>query len=71
MPSQPRDLRVNEIGETSIGLQWAKPNQIGEQILSYELYWNDTYVKVDITNNIYIYIFIYLSCLQLFNQLSY
>lgn len=46
VPSQPRDLRVNEIGETSIGLQWAKPNQVGEQILSYELYWNDTYAKV-------------------------
>lgn len=46
MPSQPRDLRVSDIGETSIGLQWAKPNQVGEQILSYELYWNDTYAKV-------------------------
>ncbi|XP_025425132.1 tyrosine-protein phosphatase Lar isoform X2 [Sipha flava] len=45
VPSQPRDLRVNEIEETSIGLQWAKPNQVGEQILSYELYWNDTYAK--------------------------
>lgn len=55
MPSQPRDLRVNEIGETSIGLQWAKPNQVGEQILSYELYWNDTYAQVDITNYIYTY----------------
>lgn len=53
MPSQPRDLRVNEIGETSIGLQWAKPTQVGEQILSYELYWNDTYAKV----NLMIYIF--------------
>lgn len=46
MPSQPRDLRVSDIGETSIELQWAKPNQVGEQILSYELYWNDTYAKV-------------------------
>lgn len=46
VPSQPRELRVSEIGETSIVLQWAKPNQVGEQILSYELYWNDTYAKV-------------------------
>ncbi|XP_050443629.1 tyrosine-protein phosphatase Lar isoform X3 [Adelges cooleyi] len=41
VPNQPKDLRISEIGETSIVLQWAKPN--AEQILSYELYWNDTY----------------------------
>lgn len=37
---------MSDIGETSIGIQWAKPNQVSEQILSYELYWNDTYAKV-------------------------
>lgn len=68
MPSQPRDLRVNEIGETSIGLQWAKPNQVGEQILSYELYWNDTYAKVDTT--IITYIFIYSSYNFLINSFT-
>ncbi|VVC24819.1 Hypothetical protein CINCED_3A017850 [Cinara cedri] len=45
VPSQPRDLRVTEIGETTIAFQWAKPNQVGEQILSYEIHWNDTYAK--------------------------
>ncbi|XP_050531444.1 tyrosine-protein phosphatase Lar isoform X2 [Daktulosphaira vitifoliae] len=45
VPSQPRDLRIGEIGETSIVLQWSKPNHNAEQMSGYELHWNDTYAK--------------------------
>lgn len=46
VPSQPRDLRAADIGETSVTLAWSKPTHSGENIISYELYWNDTYAKV-------------------------
>lgn len=45
VPSQPNMLRATDIGETSVTLQWSKPAHSGENILSYELYWNDTYAK--------------------------
>ncbi|XP_020708529.1 tyrosine-protein phosphatase Lar isoform X6 [Athalia rosae] len=45
VPSQPNMLRATEIGETSVKLQWSKPAHSGENILSYELYWNDTYAN--------------------------
>uniref|UniRef100_A0A8D8LSC0 protein-tyrosine-phosphatase n=1 Tax=Cacopsylla melanoneura TaxID=428564 RepID=A0A8D8LSC0_9HEMI len=45
VPSQPRDLRAVDIGETTVTLAWSKPTHSGENIISYELYWNDTYAK--------------------------
>nr|XP_022917798.1 tyrosine-protein phosphatase Lar isoform X3 [Onthophagus taurus] len=45
VPSQPSNLRASDIGETSVTLQWSKPVHSGESIVSYELYWNDTYAK--------------------------
>lgn len=46
VPSQPRDLRATEIGETSITLEWNTPSHSGENIVGYDLMWNDTYSKV-------------------------
>ncbi|XP_072749462.1 tyrosine-protein phosphatase Lar isoform X5 [Anoplolepis gracilipes] len=45
VPSQPEMLTAVEIGETKVMLQWSKPAHSAENILSYELYWNDTYAK--------------------------
>ncbi|XP_015116835.1 tyrosine-protein phosphatase Lar isoform X1 [Diachasma alloeum] len=45
VPSQPENLSVVDIGETSVTLRWSKPAHSAENILSYELYWNDTYAK--------------------------
>ncbi|XP_025828813.1 tyrosine-protein phosphatase Lar isoform X1 [Agrilus planipennis] len=45
VPSQPSNLRASDIGETSVTLEWSKPSHSGESIVSYELYWNDTYAK--------------------------
>ncbi|XP_057663136.1 tyrosine-protein phosphatase Lar isoform X3 [Diorhabda carinulata] len=45
VPSQPSNLRTSDIGESSVTLQWTKPSHSGENIVSYELYWNDTYAK--------------------------
>ncbi|XP_044016557.1 tyrosine-protein phosphatase Lar isoform X5 [Aphidius gifuensis] len=45
VPSQPENLSVVETGESSVTLQWSKPAHSAENILSYELYWNDTYAK--------------------------
>ncbi|XP_051170943.1 tyrosine-protein phosphatase Lar isoform X3 [Leptopilina boulardi] len=45
VPSQPENLQAVELGETKITLQWDKPAHSAENILSYELYWNDTYAK--------------------------
>ncbi|XP_011267774.1 tyrosine-protein phosphatase Lar isoform X7 [Camponotus floridanus] len=45
VPSQPEMLTAVEIGETTVMLQWSKPAHSAENILSYELYWNDTYAK--------------------------
>lgn len=45
VPSQPSNLRAPDTGETTVTLQWTKPTHSGETIVSYELYWNDTYAK--------------------------
>ncbi|XP_075224407.1 tyrosine-protein phosphatase Lar isoform X3 [Lycorma delicatula] len=45
VPSQPSNLRATDVGETSVSLQWSRPSHSGENIVSYELYWNDTYAK--------------------------
>jgi len=48
VPSQPEMLTAVDIGETKVTLQWSKPAHSAENILSYELYWNDTYAKVGV-----------------------
>ncbi|XP_054009026.1 tyrosine-protein phosphatase Lar isoform X5 [Hylaeus anthracinus] len=45
VPSQPEMLTAVDTGETKVTLQWSKPTHSAENILSYELYWNDTYAK--------------------------
>ncbi|KAK0161669.1 hypothetical protein PV327_008088 [Microctonus hyperodae] len=57
VPSQPENLSVVDIGESSVTLQWSKPAHSAENILSYELYWNDTYAmekhhrRISVTDN--------------------
>jgi receptor-type tyrosine-protein phosphatase F len=53
VPGQPHNLEAKDIDETSVLLTWSRPLAAGENIVSYELYWNDTYDKV---------IFVKLSC---------
>nr|XP_018903286.1 PREDICTED: tyrosine-protein phosphatase Lar isoform X3 [Bemisia tabaci] len=43
VPSQPQDLNYTDTGETSVTLSWTKPSHSEGNIISYELYWNDTY----------------------------
>ncbi|XP_044737145.1 tyrosine-protein phosphatase Lar isoform X1 [Chrysoperla carnea] len=45
VPSQPDGLRATDIGETSVTLQWSRPQHSSENIVDYELYWNDTYAN--------------------------
>ncbi|XP_026732873.1 tyrosine-protein phosphatase Lar isoform X1 [Trichoplusia ni] len=45
VPSQPSNLIAVEAGETSVTLSWRRPAHAGDNIVSYELYWNDTYAK--------------------------
>ncbi|XP_041986321.1 tyrosine-protein phosphatase Lar isoform X5 [Aricia agestis] len=45
VPSQPSNLMAVEAGETSVMLTWRRPAHAGDNIVSYELYWNDTYAK--------------------------
>ncbi|XP_017884551.1 tyrosine-protein phosphatase Lar isoform X7 [Ceratina calcarata] len=57
VPSQPEMLTAVDIGETKVTLQWTKPAHSAENIISYELYWNDTYAqekhhrKIPVTEN--------------------
>ena len=42
--SDPHDCDPgSQVGSTSIKLQWEQPDHSGENIISYEMYWNDTY----------------------------
>lgn len=45
VPSQPSNFRAIDIGETVVTLSWSKPLHSGENIVHYELYWNDTYAN--------------------------
>ncbi|KAL4709306.1 hypothetical protein ACJJTC_013366 [Scirpophaga incertulas] len=45
VPSQPSNLMVSDVGETTVMLTWRRPVHAGDNIVSYELYWNDTYAK--------------------------
>merc|ERR1711997_512870 len=46
VPGQPTNFRILENGATSVSLAWDPPNHAGENIISYELYWNDTYGRL-------------------------
>ena len=43
VPSQPNNLEAIDVSETSVKLEWEKAEMPTEEIVSYELYWNDTY----------------------------
>ncbi|XP_035795173.1 tyrosine-protein phosphatase Lar-like isoform X2 [Anopheles albimanus] len=45
VPSQPSNFRATDVGETAVTLQWSRPAHSGENIVHYELYWNDTYAN--------------------------
>lgn len=45
VPSQPSNFHATDIGETDVVLQWSKPLHSNENIVHYELYWNDTYAN--------------------------
>ncbi|XP_049549044.1 tyrosine-protein phosphatase Lar isoform X1 [Anopheles darlingi] len=45
VPSQPSNFRATDVGETAVTLQWSRPSHSGENIVHYELYWNDTYAN--------------------------
>jgi len=45
VPGQPSNFRVIETRATSVKLGWQPPAHSGENIISYELYWNDTFSK--------------------------
>lgn len=45
VPSQPSNFRTVDIGETAVTLQWNRPSHSSENIVHFELYWNDTYAN--------------------------
>ena len=53
VPSQPSNLRAVESRATSITLAWEQPSHSGDNIVSYELYWNDTF-SGDVCNHVFL-----------------
>ena len=43
VPGQPTNIRVIDQQATSLMLEWSPPIHSGENIIAYELYWNDTF----------------------------
>ena len=43
VPGQPTNIRVVDQQATSLMLEWSPPIHSGENIIAYELYWNDTF----------------------------
>ncbi|XP_071033354.1 tyrosine-protein phosphatase Lar isoform X4 [Parasteatoda tepidariorum] len=43
VPSQPTNLRAVPTSATTVQLSWTRPTHTGENIIGYELYWNDTF----------------------------
>ena len=46
VPGQPTNFRIVVNGATEVSLAWDPPTHAGENIISYELYWNDTYGRL-------------------------
>ncbi|KAF8795429.1 Tyrosine-protein phosphatase Lar like protein [Argiope bruennichi] len=45
VPSQPTNLRATPASATTVQLSWTRPTHTGENIIGYELYWNDTFTQ--------------------------
>ncbi|XP_013772759.2 tyrosine-protein phosphatase Lar-like, partial [Limulus polyphemus] len=45
VPSQPSNLLAKSISPTTVQLQWSHPEHLGESVIGYELYWNDTFTQ--------------------------
>ncbi|GFU37481.1 tyrosine-protein phosphatase Lar [Nephila pilipes] len=45
VPSQPANLRATPTSATTVQLTWSRPSNTGENIIGYELYWNDTFTQ--------------------------
>ncbi|CAL1265790.1 unnamed protein product [Larinioides sclopetarius] len=45
VPSQPTNLKANPTSATTVQLTWTRPTHTGENIIGYELYWNDTFTQ--------------------------
>jgi len=52
VPSQPTNLRVTKITNETVHLAWKKPAHPGEVIVSYELYYNDTYTGHEVRKSL-------------------
>lgn len=52
VPSQPTNLRVTNITNDTVHLAWKKPAHPGEVIVSYELYYNDTYTGHEVRKSL-------------------
>lgn len=46
VPGQPRDFRLTSVTPTAATLEWKLPFHVGDNVVGYELYWNDTFSKV-------------------------
>ncbi|XP_069195928.1 tyrosine-protein phosphatase Lar isoform X6 [Procambarus clarkii] len=52
VPSQPTNLLPSRVTATSIELSWTRPSHQGENIISYELFWNDSTTQKQEQRNI-------------------
>lgn len=52
VPSQPTNLRVTKITNDTVHLAWKRPAHPGELIVSYELYYNDTYTGHEVRKSL-------------------
>ncbi|XP_076353516.1 tyrosine-protein phosphatase Lar-like isoform X3 [Tachypleus tridentatus] len=43
VPSQPSDMKAIPTSSTTVELSWKRPKYSGENIIGFELYWNDTF----------------------------
>ena len=55
VPGQPRDFRWTSVTPTAVTLEWKAPFHIGDNVVGYELYWNDTFSKVEFQYNLIIF----------------
>ena len=46
VPGSPSGLRLQAVSASWARLQWSPPSPLAEHIVSYEVYWNDTYTRV-------------------------
>ena len=51
VPSQPTGLRAIDVTANSVTLEWARPHHTEENVVSYELYWNDTFSNVKFSHS--------------------